>query len=132
MRSPRTQPGSLCVDHGYEIARRAPAGRRRSRAAEEALAHATPFRDRLRLASWPARTSPARLVIALSVAAVLAVFLLYTSIAGGGTPAAPSELAGKAGHGRRSPGKVVGPVTGDAYEGGLRFEVRDIEDYRRR
>jgi len=32
------------------------------------------------------KRSPARLVIALSIAAVLAVFLLYTSIAGGGTP----------------------------------------------
>jgi hypothetical protein len=37
------------------------------------------------------KASPARLVIALSVAAVLAVFLLYTSIAGGGNPSiAPS------------------------------------------
>ena len=44
------------------------------------------------------KRNPARLVIALSVAAVLAVFLLYTSIAGGGTPSiAPSELAGKTG-----------------------------------
>ena len=40
------------------------------------------------------KRSPARLVIALSIAAVLAVFLLYTSIAGGGTPSVkPSELA---------------------------------------
>jgi hypothetical protein len=32
-------------------------------------------------------------VIALSVAAVLAIFLLYTSIAGGGNPSiSPSEL----------------------------------------
>ena len=42
--------------------------------------------------------SPARLVIALSVAAVLAVFLLYTSLAGGGTPSvSPGELAAKSG-----------------------------------
>ena len=35
-------------------------------------------------------------MIALSVAAILAVFLLYTSIAGGGTPSiAPSELDGR-------------------------------------
>ena len=40
-------------------------------------------------------------MIALSVAAVLAVFLLYTSIAGGGTPSiAPSELAGRTGNNR--------------------------------
>ena len=39
------------------------------------------------------KRNPARLVIALSIAAVLAVFLLYTSIAGGGTPSlSPSEL----------------------------------------
>ena len=73
------------------------------------------------------KSSPARLVIALSIAAVLAVFLLYTSIAGGGTPSvAPSELAGKAGSVALA-GKVVGPVTGDAYDGGLRFSMRDIE-----
>jgi cytochrome c-type biogenesis protein CcmE len=39
------------------------------------------------------KRSPARLVIALSVAAVLAVFILYTSIAGAGTPQiSPSTL----------------------------------------
>ena len=44
------------------------------------------------------KRSPARLVIALSVAAVLAVFLLYTSIAGGGTPSlSPSTLPGHTG-----------------------------------
>ncbi len=74
-----------------------------------------------------ARTaSPARLVIALSVAAVLAVFLLYTSIAGGGNPSiAPSELAGRTGEVQLA-GLVVGPVTGDAHAGGLRFGLRDI------
>ena len=73
------------------------------------------------------KRNPARLVIALSVAAVLAVFLLYTSIAGGGTPSyAPSELAGKTGRVAVS-GRVVGPVTGDAHDGGLRFRLRDVE-----
>jgi cytochrome c-type biogenesis protein CcmE len=73
------------------------------------------------------KSSPARLVIALSIAAVLAVFLLYTSIAGGGTPSvSPSELAGKTGTVALA-GLVVGPVTGDAYDGGLRFAMRDIE-----
>ena len=73
----------------------------------------------------PGKRSPARLVVALSVAAVLAVFLLYTSIAGGGTPTIqPSELAG---HGGRVTlrGIVVGPVSGDAHLGGLRFSLRD-------
>jgi cytochrome c-type biogenesis protein CcmE len=73
------------------------------------------------------RGSPARLVIALSIAAVLGVFLLYTSIAGGGTPSlAPSELAGRAGD-VSLVGRVVGPVAGDAHAGGLRFRVRDIK-----
>ena len=72
------------------------------------------------------KASPARLVIALSVAAVLAVFLLYTSIAGGGNPSiSPSELQGRAGKVQLA-GLVVGPVVGDAYAGGLRFKLRDI------
>jgi cytochrome c-type biogenesis protein CcmE len=71
--------------------------------------------------------SPARLVIALSVASVLAVFLLYTSIAGGGTPSvSPSELAGKTGTVALA-GMVVGPVSGDAYAGGMRFSMKDID-----
>lgn len=72
------------------------------------------------------KASPARLVIALSVAAVLAVFLLYTSIAGGGNPSiAPSQLAGRTGEVQLA-GLVVGPVIGDAHAGGLRFRLRDI------
>ena len=72
------------------------------------------------------KASPARLVIALSVAAVLAVFLLYTSIAGGGNPSlAPSELAGRTGEVQLA-GLVVGPVRGDAHGGGLRFRLEDI------
>ena len=73
------------------------------------------------------RGSPARLVVALSVAAVLAVFLLYTSIAGGGTPVLrPSQLAGH--HGRVSlMGQVVGTQSGDAHAAGLRFQLRDVK-----
>ena len=64
-------------------------------------------------------------MVALSVAAVLAVFLLYTSIAGGGTPSLqPSQLRGH--HGRVSlVGIVVGKPTGDAHAGGLHFRLRD-------
>jgi cytochrome c-type biogenesis protein CcmE len=70
--------------------------------------------------------SPARLVIALSVAAVLAVFLLYTSIAGGGNPSvSPSQLAGRTGAVQLA-GVVAGPVTGDAHAGGLHFKLKDI------
>jgi cytochrome c-type biogenesis protein CcmE len=73
------------------------------------------------------KRSPARLVIALSVAAVLGVFLLYTSIAGGGTPSLrPSQLAGHAGKVSLA-GRVVGPVTGDAHAAGLRFRLRDVK-----
>ena len=57
----------------------------------------------------------ARLVIALSVAAVLAVFLLYVSIAGGRTAQVkPSELKGHGGE-VSLVGKVVGPVHGAGY-----------------
>jgi cytochrome c-type biogenesis protein CcmE len=73
------------------------------------------------------RRSPARLIVALSVAAVLAVFLLYTSIAGGGTPSlSPSELAGRSEKVSLS-GQVIGPISGDPRGEGLRFALRDIE-----
>ncbi len=72
------------------------------------------------------KASPARLVIALSVAGVLAVFLLYTSIAGGGNPSvAPSELRNRTEKVQLA-GLVVGPVRGDAHAGGLLFRLRDI------
>jgi cytochrome c-type biogenesis protein CcmE len=73
------------------------------------------------------KRSPARLVIALSVAAVLAVFLLYTSIAGGSTPSLrPSQLAGHSGKVSLA-GRVVGPVSGDAHAAGMRFRLRDVK-----
>jgi cytochrome c-type biogenesis protein CcmE len=73
------------------------------------------------------RRSPARLVIALSIAAVLAVFLLYTSFAGGATPSLrPSQLADHPGDVSLA-GRVVGPVTGDGREVPKRFTLRDID-----
>ena len=68
-----------------------------------------------------------RLVLALSVAGVLAIFLLYVSIAGGRTPQLkPSQLAGHAGR-VSLVGQVVGPVHGSGYSSrGLRFDVSDI------
>ena len=70
--------------------------------------------------------SPVRLVVALSVAATLAVFLLYTSLAGGAVPSLrPSQLAGRAGTVNLA-GLVVGPVRGDAAAAGMRFRLRDI------
>ena len=71
------------------------------------------------------KRSPARLIVALSVAAALAVFLLYTSIAGGTSPSLkPSQLTAASGKVELS-GIVVGPVTGDPHAGGLRFRLRD-------
>jgi len=53
--------------------------------------------------------------------------LLYTSIAGGGTPVLrPSQLAGH--HGRASlMGQVIGTPAGDAHAAGLRFKLRDVK-----
>ena len=66
-------------------------------------------------------------MIALSVAAVLATFLLYSSIAGGGTPSLrPSSLRGHAGNVNLS-GRVLKPVAGDAHGAGLRFRLRDVK-----
>jgi cytochrome c-type biogenesis protein CcmE len=73
------------------------------------------------------KRSPARLVVALSVAAVLAIFLVYTALAGGGTPSLkPSEVAGHAGR-VSLVGKVLGPVKGESHStAGMRFRVQDI------
>ena len=69
-----------------------------------------------------------RLVIALSVAAALAIFLLYTSFAGGATPSLkPSQLKGHTGKVAVS-GYVLGPVRGDPHgTAGMRFRLRDID-----
>ena len=73
------------------------------------------------------RRSPVRLVVALSIAAVLAIFLLYTSIAGGGTPSLqPSQIAGRDGK-IAVAGVVAGEPRGDARGAGLRFRLRDVE-----
>ena len=66
-------------------------------------------------------------MVALSVAAVLAVFLLYTSLAAGTTPTLqPSELEARGDSGEVSlDGVVAGPVNGDARGDGLRFRLRD-------
>jgi cytochrome c-type biogenesis protein CcmE len=74
-----------------------------------------------------ARRNPVRLVIALSIAAVLAAFLVYTSFAGGATPSIqPSQLAAHDGRVTLG-GKVVGPVTGEAHGSGLKFTLRDVK-----
>ena len=72
------------------------------------------------------RRSPARLVIALSVAAALAVFVVYTAVAGAGTPQIqPYDLARHHGH-VLLVGKVV-TSRGDAHSPeGLRFVLRNV------
>jgi cytochrome c-type biogenesis protein CcmE len=73
----------------------------------------------------PAR-SPARLVVALSVAAVLAVFLIYTAVSGSTPSLQPSALAGHTGVVSLT-GKVVGQVHGDAGSAsGLQFRLHNI------
>jgi cytochrome c-type biogenesis protein CcmE len=76
-----------------------------------------------------ARTrSTTRLVIALAVAGVLAVFLVYTAIAGNSTPTLkPSQLAAAHPSKVAVEGIVVGRIAGDSHSArGLRFTIRDI------
>jgi cytochrome c-type biogenesis protein CcmE len=75
------------------------------------------------------RGNPVRLVIALSIAAALAVFLLYTSFAGGATPSLkPSQLHGQRGK-LNLVGVVVGPVWGDAHKNGKHFGLRNTNGH---
>jgi cytochrome c-type biogenesis protein CcmE len=72
-------------------------------------------------------SSPARLVIALSVAAALAIFVVYTALAGNGVAdVTPSTLAAHAGE-VSLVGQVVGkPQTSAAYtKAGMRFQLKD-------
>jgi cytochrome c-type biogenesis protein CcmE len=80
---------------------------------------------RARLFAVGRRSNPARLVLALSVAVVLGVFLVYVSFAGGGTPSIqPSELKSRT-------GEVVlsGRVASRAIERGdvNWFRLRDVQ-----
>jgi cytochrome c-type biogenesis protein CcmE len=72
--------------------------------------------------------NPARLIVALAVAAVLAVFLLYTAVAGNSTPTyTPSQLAQHTGK-LSVVGAVIGPVAGDSHSArGLRFGLKNID-----
>jgi cytochrome c-type biogenesis protein CcmE len=71
--------------------------------------------------------SPVRLVVALSVAAALAVFLLYVSVAGGTPSIQPSQLKGRTSE-VALVGKVIGTPTGGGHDArGLRFRLQDVE-----
>ena len=67
-------------------------------------------------------------MVALAVAGVLAVFLLYTALGGGSIELLqPSNLANHAGTVSLT-GKVVGPVAGDAKtDSGLHFALHNIK-----
>ena len=72
------------------------------------------------------RRSPARLVVALAVAGVLAVFLVYTALSGTTPALQPSNLNGATGKVSLT-GKVIGPLKGDAHQaGGLQFKLHNI------
>ena len=73
------------------------------------------------------RSNPARLVIALAIAMLLAVFLVYTAISGTTPALQPSNLAGHAGKVSLT-GKVIGPVAGDSHTpAGLTFKLHNIQ-----
>jgi cytochrome c-type biogenesis protein CcmE len=65
-------------------------------------------------------------VIALSVAAALAIFVVYTALAGNGVAdLTPSTLAGHTGD-VSLVGTVVGKPHGNSYNGGMRFLLKDV------
>jgi cytochrome c-type biogenesis protein CcmE len=73
-----------------------------------------------------ARQSPVRLVFAVSIAAVLAIFLLYVSVAGGTPSLQPSQLKNRTGE-VALVGKVVAPYRRVEGTREIRFRLRDVE-----
>jgi cytochrome c-type biogenesis protein CcmE len=73
-----------------------------------------------------ARQSPVRLVFAVSIAAVLAIFLLYVSVAGGTPSLQPSQLKNRTGE-VALVGKVVRPYRRIEGTREIRFRLRDVE-----
>jgi cytochrome c-type biogenesis protein CcmE len=73
-----------------------------------------------------ARQSPVRLVFAISIAAVLAIFLLYVSVAGGTPSLQPSQLKSRTGE-VALVGKVVRPYRRIEGTREIRFRLRDVE-----
>jgi cytochrome c-type biogenesis protein CcmE len=64
-------------------------------------------------------------VFAVSIAAALAVFLLYVSVAGGTPSVQPSQLKSHKGK-VALVGKVAEPRSGDPHGAGMRFRLRDV------
>lgn len=73
-----------------------------------------------------ARQSPVRLVFAVSIAAVLAIFLLYVSVAGGTPSLQPSQLKNRTGK-VALVGKVVGRERRTPGQQEIRFRLRDVK-----
>jgi cytochrome c-type biogenesis protein CcmE len=73
-----------------------------------------------------ARQSPVRLVFAVSIAAALAVFLLYVSVAGGTPSLQPSQLKNRTGK-VALVGKVVRPYREVPGTREIRFRLRDVK-----
>lgn len=67
-------------------------------------------------------------MIALSVAAALAIFVLYTALAGAGVAQLTPSTIGRAKGNVSLVGKVVGPIAHQP--GQLRFHVKDIGDHK--
>jgi cytochrome c-type biogenesis protein CcmE len=77
------------------------------------------------------RRSPARLVIALSVAAALAVFVIYTAVAGAGTPQIQPDALPRHHDQVLLVGKVVSEH-GDAHsKAGKQFVLRNVTGHAR-
>ena len=74
------------------------------------------------------RSNPARLVVALAIAMLLAVFLVYTALSGTTPALQPSNLAGHDGKVVSLTGKVTAIVPGsDAHTpAGLQFKLHNI------
>ncbi len=71
-------------------------------------------------------SSPARLVVALAVAGVLAIFLVYTALSGTTPALQPSNLKGRTDTVSLT-GKVIGPLAGDSHQtSGLQFRLHNI------
>src|SRR5215468_8306444 len=114
-RSPRTRRARCATSTGIASRRVSRPIRRRARQyAEELGRDGTAAPSGRRGYDSAVGSSPARLVIALSVAAALAVFVVYTALAGNGVAQlTPSSLAGHSGD-VTLVGAVVGKTQGDA------------------
>ena len=112
-------PGSLCHEHGYRIPRRA----RPRRACPSAR---TRQRSVATITAWEEAQPGAARDRALGRGGARGLPALHLDRRRRHASYSPSALAGKTGRVAVS-GRVVGPVRGDAHDGGLRFRLRDVK-----